>query len=129
MDASINKRHVRIALLFMLLLLFSPFVLCTPKVQDIDFNSINGVYTQGNEYTLFVIKDMGTLKTFKFQPIGQGFENIGLMMSYIFREPNELCEILDGGDLKYTGRVHLKKDGSLVVSGLGEFDGRYYLVK
>lgn len=46
-------------------------------------------------------------------------------MPYVFREPNELCEIRDDGGLRQVGRVHLKKDGSLVVSGVGEFNGRY----
>ena len=46
-------------------------------------------------------------------------------MPYVFREPNELCEIRDDGGLKQVGRVHLKKDGSFVVSGVGEFNGLY----
>lgn len=76
------------------------FYLCTPKVQDIDFDVIDGTYSKGDEYMLFVLKDMGTIKTFQFQPIGQGYENLGLLMPYVFREPNELCEIRDDGGLR-----------------------------
>lgn len=124
MDTKIYRRSVIRGLIFALLVLFSPFVLCTPKVQYINFDSIDGVYSNGNDFLLHVVKDMGTIKTFQFQPIGQGYTRV-LLMPYVFREPNELCEILEGGDLKQVGRVHLKKDGSLVVSGLGEFNGRY----
>ena len=127
MVAGICLRNVRIILFLVLLLLFSPFILCTPEVQDIDFDVIDGTYSKGDEYMLFVLKDMGTIKTFQFQPIGQGYEILGLLMPYVFREPNELCEIRNDGSLKQVGRVHLKKDGSLVVSGVGEFNGRYSL--
>ena len=125
MDASVCHWNVRVILFLVLLLLLSPFILCTPKVQDIDFDVIDGTYSKGDEYMLFVLKDMGTIKTFQFQPIGQGYENLGLLMPYVFREPNELCEIRDYGGLRQVGRVHLKKDGSLVASGVGEFNGRY----
>ena len=117
MNATYCLKDVKITIFIVLLFLFSPFVLCTPKVQNVDFDAIDGVYSKGEEYMLFVLKDMGTLKTFQFQPIGRGYEKLGLLMPYVFREPNELCEVRDDGSLKQVGRVHLKKDGSLVVSG------------
>lgn len=125
MDSTDCLMNVKITIFIVLLLLFSPFVLCAPKIQDVDFESVEGVYSKDEKYMLFVLKDMGTLKTFQFQPIGQGHERLGLLMPYVFREPNELCEIRDDGGLKQVGRVHLKKNGSLVVSGVGEFSGRY----
>ena len=93
------------------------------------FQRTGFIYCQGRlgtgKINELLLKDMGTIKTFQFQPIGQGYENLGLLMPYVFREPNELCEIRDDGGLRQVGRVHLKKDGSLVVSGVGEFNGRY----
>ena len=38
MDASVCHWNVRVILFLVLLLLLSPFILCTPKVQDIDYS-------------------------------------------------------------------------------------------
>lgn len=56
MDASVCHWNVRVILFLVLLLLLSPFILCTPKVQDIDFDVIDGTYSKGDEYMLFVLK-------------------------------------------------------------------------